>query len=321
MKPEMDRILWAVDPFMAESGLQKTALAAIEKMVAGNPDMVVQPVYVWGTAPLEGLIEPSVYEQERWRKDGQKRIDRVIGAKRVNLKPLEIVAKPFGTVKEQVQELVHYAKISGADLIVLSTHARKGPARWLLGSFAETLAFMSDVPLLIARPDWQHQASSKNVFFLTDFSKESVMAFQNILNEAKRKNWGITIFHHVKYPLYPGADFDFALMNAYDSAYEEEVKARKIDAEGMADLARERGVRVSVYIDTSRVGSPADLALKAMKKKTYLFTTLASRSAGKTKLLFLGSTTRQLIRNSPIPVWVIYPPRSEEAESTYTAVA
>lgn len=321
MKTEIERILWAVDPFMAESGLQKTALSAIEKIVSGSKDIVVQPVYVWGTAPLEGLIEPSVYEQERWRKDGQKRIDRVIGAKRITLRPLEIVAKPFGTVKEQVQELIHYAKSSGADLIALSTHARKGPARWLLGSFAETLAFMSDVPLLIARPDWQHQGSSRNVFFLTDFSKESVMAFQDILTEAKIKNWGITIFHHVKYPLYPGADFDFALMNAYDSAYEEEVKARKVDAEGMADLARERGIRVNVYLDTSRIGSPADLALKAMKKKNYLFVTLASRSAGKTRLLFLGSTTRQLIRNSPVPVWVIYPPRTEEARGSYTEVA
>lgn len=38
-----------------------------------------------------------------------------------------------------------------ADLIVMTTHGRSGPARWVLGSVAETLVKCSQVPILVQR--------------------------------------------------------------------------------------------------------------------------------------------------------------------------
>ena len=45
----------------------------------------------------------------------------------------------------------HAAEQYDADLIVMTTHGRTGPARWVLGSVAETLMTCSPVPVLLQR--------------------------------------------------------------------------------------------------------------------------------------------------------------------------
>lgn len=49
-------------------------------------------------------------------------------------------------------QIVQYAKTTGADLIVLGSHGRHGIKRALLGSVAERVAREADCPVLIVRP-------------------------------------------------------------------------------------------------------------------------------------------------------------------------
>lgn len=53
--------------------------------------------------------------------------------------------------KEMAQELVDYADLQGADLLVLGTHGRTGLMHLLMGSFAETVMRQSHLPLLVIR--------------------------------------------------------------------------------------------------------------------------------------------------------------------------
>ena len=48
--------------------------------------------------------------------------------------------------------ILDYAKESGADLIVMSTHGRTGMERWLLGSTAEKVVRGAHVPVMLIRP-------------------------------------------------------------------------------------------------------------------------------------------------------------------------
>lgn len=50
------------------------------------------------------------------------------------------------------ENLINYAAKSGADLIVMTTHGRSGPARWAFGSVAERVIQHSPVPVLIITP-------------------------------------------------------------------------------------------------------------------------------------------------------------------------
>ena len=65
-----------------------------------------------------------------------------------------VVARPLinarnGSVPEIIVEV---AKEEGADLIMMTTHARRGLKRMLLGSVAERTAHLSAVPILLLPP-------------------------------------------------------------------------------------------------------------------------------------------------------------------------
>ena len=50
--------------------------------------------------------------------------------------------------------VVESARTRQADLIVMATHGRTGPGRWVFGSVAEAVVAASPVPVLVQR-DWQ----------------------------------------------------------------------------------------------------------------------------------------------------------------------
>ncbi|MDD5095334.1 MAG: universal stress protein [Dehalococcoidia bacterium] len=48
--------------------------------------------------------------------------------------------------------ILDYARDNGVDLIVISTHGRSGPSRWVMGSVAERVMRHSSVPVLMVSP-------------------------------------------------------------------------------------------------------------------------------------------------------------------------
>jgi nucleotide-binding universal stress UspA family protein len=62
-------------------------------------------------------------------------------------------------VGKPAQEIV--AALKPGDLLVLTTHARGGITRWLLGSIANHLVRESPVPVLLVRPDERHGGSTE----------------------------------------------------------------------------------------------------------------------------------------------------------------
>jgi nucleotide-binding universal stress UspA family protein len=55
---------------------------------------------------------------------------------------------PFGHPAECI---VEQARLDNVDLIVMSTHGRTGPGRWIFGSVAESVVSKSPVPVLVTR--------------------------------------------------------------------------------------------------------------------------------------------------------------------------
>lgn len=51
------------------------------------------------------------------------------------------------------QAIVHAAEAEGADLVVVGTHGRSGPLRWLLGSVAESVMRESPCPVAVISPE------------------------------------------------------------------------------------------------------------------------------------------------------------------------
>lgn len=86
-------------------------------------------------------LMPEVTEIERQAKAGLDAIVERIQA----VWPLVTGTLLWGNPAEQV---VRYAEEEKVDLVVVGTHGRKGPSRWLLGSVAERVSRAAHVPVL-----------------------------------------------------------------------------------------------------------------------------------------------------------------------------
>lgn len=78
-------------------------------------------------------------------------------------------------------EIPRAAQALGADLIALTTHARRGLARLLLGSVAETVVRQASVPVLLRRPDLARPRKPlERILVPIDGSPESRQVFDSV---------------------------------------------------------------------------------------------------------------------------------------------
>ena len=111
-------------------------------------------------APLDPLIVPEVstdtakvYQEviEARRAHSRKRLHELaegLTEKEVSHEALWLEQE--GSVPERICEA---ARVHEADLIVISSHGRTGMKRLLLGSVAERVAHLSEVPVLLFKPE------------------------------------------------------------------------------------------------------------------------------------------------------------------------
>jgi nucleotide-binding universal stress UspA family protein len=63
-----------------------------------------------------------------------------------------IPAEPIVKQGDPAVQILEACREQGADLIAMTTHGRSGVSRWLLGSVAEKVLRLANVPLLVVRP-------------------------------------------------------------------------------------------------------------------------------------------------------------------------
>jgi nucleotide-binding universal stress UspA family protein len=308
------RILWAVDPFAEDIQLQRATAWALKAYVRGREAEIVpvyvqepQPAYVYGPygvgVSLDLASEPVLGKVRAEAQAGLNRIARP--TKLPGLQPLQILPQGSSSLQGGVAQLLKHARDARADLIALSTRAKSGPARWFLGSFAETLSLSSDIPLLIVNPRWTRRSNFKQILFATDFSEESRAAFRKVVALANAYGARIRLLHKLKYDLTPGVEVAFTAYPQYKRVFDEEVRAREAEAARWAGEARAAGVAIETEVDAKLGGSVADAILKRAKGKACLIA-MASHSGPAWRAL-IGSTSRKVLRAACDPVWIIHP--------------
>lgn len=299
------RIVWAVDPSAADPGMQRAAARAIRSL-AKSGDCRIEPVYLWGSY-LVAMVDGSLDDIRDlvWR-DAQRHLDEIVrGIDIAGLQPLTVLVEPYSDTKRDAGALIAHAKKTGAELIVLSTHGRRGPKRMLAGSFAETLMLTSEIPLLVVSPKWGARRDFREIIFATDFSGQSMEAFEKVVDLASSLGKEIVLFHKVNNPLTPGTEMVFRNFRGILRFFEEDIARRRKLAEEWSASAGRRGVRVRIHIDSAKRGSAADSILKYVKRRPALIA-MTSHSGPFTSA-FLGSTCRAVVRAAQVPVWVIHP--------------
>lgn len=106
-------------------------------------------IYAIDTIILEELtkgIEEKSVEKELKEK-GERHLNYVVRlAEKEGLKAEAILAKG-----EPHDQIVHYAKTKGADMIVMGTYGRRGTKRILIGSVTERVIEYAPCPVLVVR--------------------------------------------------------------------------------------------------------------------------------------------------------------------------
>ena len=96
-------------------------------------------------APAVAPVEPPI---DRLRKEALKRLDTMIPEnweRRINVETVILVGTPS-------REIAGFAREKDADMIIVSTHGRKGFSRILMGSTAEALLRDAPCQVLVVKP-------------------------------------------------------------------------------------------------------------------------------------------------------------------------
>jgi len=97
-----------------------------------------------GSPTEERLAPEAVGKMER---QALKYLDRI--AKRLEGKGIKITKEvPLG---DPAREIIIYAEVKGCDLIIMASHGRGGPSRWLQGSVADKVFKSVRVPVMMIR--------------------------------------------------------------------------------------------------------------------------------------------------------------------------
>ncbi len=108
---------------------------------------VVVPLPLYET----GRYRIPADERQRWEDDGMKEarkyLDQIVKqTKYDNVTTQSVVL--YGKVDD---ELIKFANENEVDLIVIASHGRSGPSRWIWGSVADRILRSACVPVMIVR--------------------------------------------------------------------------------------------------------------------------------------------------------------------------
>jgi len=298
------KIVWPVDLFTDGDPLQRTTAKAIRALTRRVRAVEIQPVYLYGSYAIDltgqerGKVSAFFYESA-----ARKFAKLIKGVQLKGLLPVKLMGLPYPTMRESTGEVLAFARRWKANLIVVGTHSRTGAKRWLMGSFSETLSLHSEIPLIVVNP-YQENPSVRKILFPTDFSQASHNVLGLVMDWAKIWRSSITVFHRVPTDTNPGIESAFGTYGVFQDFFSERLGiARK---EGKAWLARlkERGISARLIIDQKSRGSVAEAITQTAKKMGGLIA--IAGQGGAVSSVLLGSITRQVLRESLIPVWIVH---------------
>jgi len=301
------RILWAIDPFEEDMDAQQAAAWAVHALNK-RENSTVEPIYVIGPPSPDFSLDLSPEFLRDLEKRGRDTLEAILERIEISrLKPFKILPSSSQSLRQQVDTLVKYAHEQGAQMIVVSTHSKRGFERFMLGSFAETLTLHSDVPVFVINPKWNRVTYFEHILFPTDFSDASKEAFDQVIDLAKVLGSEITLFHKTKFDWSPSLEVAFNAYPVYRQVFEEELEERRAALNEWAREAQKHGVRARPEIDFQLTGSIANSIMAQAEKRPGIIA-MAGQS-GTVATIVLGNVTRSVIRGATDPVWVVHPPR------------
>ncbi len=199
--------------------------------------------------------------------------------------------------------ITDHAEEHGVDLIVMGTHGRRGPARLFFGSVAEEVVRFARCPVMTSRElaEPRPVTAIRKILVPVDFSPHSRAALAHARHLAARYEADLQLLHVVDLPPYP---YFYLPLAGFDEP-RRITELEKRSGEALERLAREASgpeVKCEKFVVSGRPASR--IASFAAEYESDLVV-LATHGLSGIERLLLGSTSEEVVRTVPIPVFLV----------------
>lgn len=201
------------------------------------------------------------------------------------------------------EAITDYAEHKEIDLVVMGTHGRRGVDRVRFGSVTEEVVRTAPAPVLTVRADAPSTVGTvRRVLTPVDFSEASTTALRHAKELALTYGAEIDLLHVVDEPAYPSV---YELTSA-DLAGPEIIKNAE---QGLADLA-ETIIGHEHAVAQVVSGHPVEGILNYVEENEVDLLVIATHGRTGLNRLLLGSVAERVLRQSPVPVFLVKPARA-----------
>lgn len=236
---------------------------------------------------------------ERLETEAREMLDRITGSD----PPLPLAVRTVTRHGDKTSDVIlAYLDEVGADALVLGTHGRRGPGRWVLGSVAEAVLRGAECPVLVVprRQEGLESHPVDKILVPIDFSQESISTLYAARELARAYDARLALLHVIDLPAVPmpygepwSGDRD-----AIERRSRDELRA-------LADEAGLDEDELELAID---VGTPSAGIVDYAATHHCRLIVMPARTKARPGLL--GSTTDVVLRRATCPVLTL-PPRGD----------
>ncbi len=244
-----------------------------------------------GDGPSEESLPRAPSDLARWL--GPTQSEALRGS-------LSLVQKQVPS-RDPAGRLLAYVEDQDIDLVVMGTHGRRGVRRMILGSVTEEVVRKAHCPVLTIRTEAEGppRQAVRRILVPVDFSEAAERAVEHAIEIAQTYGAEIHLLHVVEQVVYPS-------VYGYEASYfpTEEVVGAVEDR--LADIARDEIGYEHVQI-AATVGDAPLTILDYMNTNGVDLLVIATHGRSGLDWILLGSVTERVLRQSPVPVFVVKP--------------
>lgn len=290
------KTLWALEPFHQDTAKNQMIYSLI-KQFSPNDNQV--DIGFIATRDIQSLnLAFDVPPHERYSLYPTKVIIKNLLKAKIPVHKQNIIVRDEDTLSTTtaVESLLKIAKKQKSELLAIFTQDKKDFLKFTLGSFAETAMEISPINLLIVSPNVKASNSIKTILYAANFKESGKQHINEMLELSVKLNSKIIIYHH---------SIGLALLKK-DKKNKDLMKIKKeLDqfSDWIQDQARLKKAKVKIILDGNFQSVSESILTVAKKEKSNLIA-ISSKKKG-LKAIFLGSTTKQVVRQSELPVLVL----------------
>jgi nucleotide-binding universal stress UspA family protein len=225
----------------------------------------------------------------------------------------QLRAHPLFLVGSPVQELVKLAPGHKFQMMVLGTHGREGIKRMFLGSVAEEIVRQSEIPVCVLGPQVQKngvlppKSGKLNIVVATDLGKGSRAAETFAVKLAKQIGASITLVHCAyqgQSPMIQMALGSPEGQAAVAEMFKDLTKTLTAQLKKKQQSIEKAGVECKINLDKRSATSYRSI-LRAVEREEGSIVVAGTHARNLLGQAFFGSTARQTILRSPVPVVIV----------------